>query len=307
MNVPLANIVAELRQRVRAPVVTRYAPSPTGYLHIGHVASAIYVWGVTRALGGKVVLRIENTDQSRARPEYEQNILIDLKWLGFLDGEFGQMTEGPLWQTDSLQAYEDAAKFLRDQNRIYFCNCSRKDISETQGGDGSGKLRYPGTCRPKNLPYQEGLSTRLRVIEGEFSFFDARHGTQTQNPATSRGDILIRDRLGQWTFLFASAIDDLRQNVNLVIRGDDLLEICGEQLLIKSLMGAGAPVFFHHPLAKDDDGTKLSKRLLANSIRNDREKGLKREQILGQAAYHAGLIDRPDELAPEDLEALFKV
>ena len=304
----LASLAARLPPHPR----TRFAPSPTGHLHLGHVVNAIYVWGVARALGGRVVLRIEDHDRQRARAEFEASILEDLEWLG-LEGDVesshladsaGLASGGRVVrQRDRHTVYERALEPLLSQGLVYACECSRRQIEEA-GGAGD-ELRYPGTCRSRDLPL-EGRPLRVRLPDDEVVFEDALLGSRHQVPARQCGDLLLRDRVGQWTYQFAVTVDDADQEIDVVIRGADLLPSTGRQILLARLLGREQPPrFLHHPLIVGADGAKLSKSNGDTGIRELRAAGATAAEVLGRAAARVGLIDRERPLPARDLALLF--
>jgi glutamyl-tRNA synthetase/glutamyl-Q tRNA(Asp) synthetase len=263
-------------------VVTRFAPSPTGFLHLGHVVHAMYVWGVARALGGHVVMRIEDHDRIRSRPEYESALVEDLAWLGF---EPDSGASPRLRQSDTPAVYEEALARLRRTHHVYACECSRKEI----GGD-----RYGGRCRDRRLRDAPGLGLRVEIGRHVESFEDGLLGPQEQTPADQCGDLLVRDRDGQWTYQFAVTVDDLRQGISLVIRGADLTSSTGRQIALARMLGrVRAPVFLHHPLIRDDSGNKLSKSASDTGVRELRAAGVDAAGVIGRAAFLVGLVDRP--------------
>ena len=253
---------------------TRFAPSPTGHLHLGHVANAIYVWGIARTLRGRVLLRMEDHDRVRCRPEYEARILDDLAWLGF------QPDEGLhpiLRQSDRDQVYRAALQRLRRAHHVYACDCSRKRIS----GD-----HYDGFCRSRGLVERPGRGMRLQMEEG--------------------GDLLIRDRDGHWTYQFAVTVDDIDQRVSHVIRGQDLQSSTPRQLQLRRMLGADAtPVFVHHPLITKSDGAKLSKSDGDSGVGELRRAGSSASDVIGRAAAAVGLIEHPRSIDARDVGDLF--
>lgn len=279
---------------------TRFAPSPTGRLHLGHVAHMIWVWGVADTLGAAVLVRLEDHDQSRCRSEFERSILEDLLW-------FGLASAPPSWrQSDRTARYESAALALAAQGLVYACSCSRKEVA-AQSGQDDGELRYPGTCRTKNIPLnQPNVSWRLKMPDENFSAQDARHGTTTQNPAHQCGDVVIKDRHGQWTYQFCVVIDDLDQNIHLIVRGDDLRTSVGRQLAMRRLIQpeAKTPLFVHHPLLIAESGQKLSKRDFSAAAGVANPLGWTAPQALGHAAYHAGLAPTPVPLERGDFASI---
>jgi len=294
---------AALRARLPPNPRTRFAPSPTGWLHLGHIVNAIYVWGVARALDGRVVLRIEDHDRARSRPAYEDGIFEDLAWLGLTPDEGSR--EEPIRQSERQPAYEKALERADRLGLVYGCRCSRREIEQT-AGDGS-ELKYPGTCRSRQWPRNPGAGLRIRIDPGEESFGDAAHGPQTQSPAEQSGDVLIRDRLGQWTYQWAVTVDDLDHQIDLVIRGDDLLASTGRQIRIARALGrADPPVFLHHPLLYGLPGVKLSKSNRDAGIRELRHSGVSPSDVLGLAAARAGLLPEPRPVDADDLPRLFR-
>jgi len=250
-------------------VVTRFAPAPTGFLHLGHVLNAIHVWNA-RGPDGRVLLRIEDHDRQRSRKEFEDAILEDLAWLGFA-------ADGPLVrQSERDLIYKDALDSLRRRGLVYACSCSRADM------DGA---RYPGTCADKGLAEAPGLTLRIRLAPTVEHFDDLRLGPQTQQPSAQCGDLLARDRDGNWTYQFAVVVDDWTQGVNLVVRGEDLLDSTGRQIQLARLLGrAEPPRFLHHELLMKSPAQKLSKSDGDTGVRELRAKGFTPGQVKDLAA-----------------------
>jgi glutamyl-tRNA synthetase/glutamyl-Q tRNA(Asp) synthetase len=268
-----------LRARLPPRPLTRFAPSPTGYLHLGHVVNAMYVWQTARALGGHVLLRIEDHDRLRSRPEYEAAILEDLAWLGFV------ADEGPVRQSDELGAYAEALDRLGGSHHVYTCDCSRRDMAAESTVTAGGEVRYGGRCRTRGLTMAPGRGVRVEMAPGVERFADARLGWQEQSPAQQCGDLLLRDRDGFWTYQFAVTVDDIRQGVDLVIRGEDLLSSTGRQITLARMLGRSQPpVYLHHALLRKPDGDKLSKSSGDTGIRELRAAGLSAADVLARAA-----------------------
>ena len=275
-------------------VVTRFAPSPTGYLHLGHVVNAIYVWGIAGARGARVILRIEDHDGIRSRPEFDAAILEDLAWLGFAPG--GLKASG-YRQSDQRDVYERALAELRRTHHVYACDCSRKEI----GGE-----RYPGTCRDRRLPETAGRGLRVELAPGVERFVDGLLGPQEQSPADQCGDLLLRDRDGHWTYQFSVTVDDDRDGVTLVIRGSDLLSSTGRQMQLARMLGrAQPPEFLHHPILLNASGEKMSKSSGDTGVRELRAAGVPAGDVIGRAAHAAGLIDRTRPFAASEVHWLF--
>jgi glutamyl-Q tRNA(Asp) synthetase len=270
---------------------TRFAPSPTGWLHLGHVANAVWTWDAAQRSGGVVLLRIEDHDRGRCRPEYERQIYRDLAWLGLAPepeslGSLLGRGPSPYRQSDSTAEYEAAVERLTAAGRVYGCDCSRSTIARELGdGLAEGReLGYPGTCRDRALRPGPGVGLRVRLDDTEERFTDLRLGSQVQRPAGQCGDLLIRDRNGNWTYQFAVTVDDLRHGVTLVVRGEDLLNSTGRQIALARLLGRGAPpAFLHHPLIRNEAGVKLGKRDRVLGLREMREEGWTPAQVVAEA------------------------
>jgi glutamyl-tRNA synthetase/glutamyl-Q tRNA(Asp) synthetase len=281
-------------RQLSRPPITRFAPSPTGYLHLGHVVNAIFVWGVARAAAGRVLLRIEDHDRKRCRPAFETACLEDLAWLGFVPDE--GLT--PLHrQQDHNTRHARALARLVAMDRVYACACSRREV----GGE-----RYDGLCRARGLRHSPGHGLRVRLDDATETAMDLQHGTLTQRPSQQCGDLLVKDRDGQWTYQFAVAVDDLDQEVTLVIRGEDLLESTGRQLALARLLGRREPPFFlHHPLIYARPGVKLSKSAGDVGVRTLRDAGVPPEGVIGRAAAAMGLVPHGTPLPAREVHRLF--
>jgi glutamyl/glutaminyl-tRNA synthetase len=256
-------------------VVTRFAPAPTGFLHLGHIVNALHVWGAARVQGGTVLLRIEDHDRQRSRVEYETAIVEDLAWLGFKhDGDVVR-------QREREPLYHRALQKLIDRGLVYGCTCSRSDFE----GE-----RYPNTCRDMNIPLAGGVSWRVKIGPGTERFVDEILGPQEQDPSAQCGDLLVRDRNANWTYQFAVTVDDYLQRVTDVIRGQDLLSSTGRQIRLAKLLGRqDMPHFRHHPLIMKSATQKLSKSDDDTGVRDLRAQGWTAEKVLGKARELANL------------------
>ncbi len=259
---------------------TRFAPAPTGFLHLGHVVNALHVWGHARQYDGRVLLRIEDHDRSRYRPEYEAALLEDLAWLGF-------EPDGPIErQRENTSRYEQALAQLESRGLVYPCTCSRRDYAADTDAP-NVEARYPGTCRNRGIEPATTPARRIILAPGTESFTDLRLGPKVQDPSAQCGDLLARDRLGQWTYQFAVTVDDIAQGIDLVIRGEDLLESTGRQVALARLLGrAQPPRFLHHRLIRHPDGSKLSKSAGDTGVREMRAAGLSPDVVLEHATAH---------------------
>lgn len=273
------------------PLVTRFAPAPTGYLHLGHVLNAIHVWDAARRAGGRVLLRIEDHDRQRSRPESEQAILEDLDWLGFVpDGS----PDGPfVRQSDREDLYRAAFDRLAAERLVYGCDCTRAMLQAVPPGP-DGERRYPGTCRHRGLRpgsaaaggALDALGWRVCMDPGAECFDDGLCGPQEQEPAEQCGDLLIRDRLGNWTYQFAVVVDDIAQGITDVIRGMDLLASTGRQMRLARLLGRTEPPrFAHHPLVMKSATEKLSKSDGDTGVRDLRAAGWTAAEVVARARF----------------------
>jgi len=294
----------------RSPWRTRFAPAPTGYLHLGHVVNALFVWGLARAFGGRVLLRVEDHDRIRSRPAYEAALLDDLDWLGLAPDE-GATVEyragtHPLRQSDRRCRYAEILAELDRRRLAYPCTCSRKEIQARTDGRRRDELWYPGTCRDRNVDPLATPIRRLRLDPEAIRFDDLRLGPQRQVPAEQCGDLLLRDRDGHWSYQLAVVVDDWDQGIDVVIRGEDLLASTGRQIQLARLLGRPEPPrFLHHALVRDADGRKLSKSDGDTGIRELRAAGWSAEAVLGEAAHRAGLLTRARELTLEEAAEMF--
>jgi glutamyl-tRNA synthetase/glutamyl-Q tRNA(Asp) synthetase len=263
-------------------VRTRFAPAPTGYLHLGHVLNAIHVWGFARSRKGRVVLRIEDHDAQRARRPYEDAIEEDLAWLGFEPDERAPR------QSERHAVYVAQLTRLEEQGLVYGCACTRQDVAAASGPPAGGEIRYPGTCRNRQLGLDPGLGWRIRLDPGVEHFVDDLVGPCAEDPSERCGDLLIRDRLGNWTYQWCAAIDDYLQNITHVIRGVDLLSSTARQIRLARLAGRPSPaVFGHHPLIMKSASEKLSKSDGDTGVGDLRRAGWSPSQVI-EAAWRAG-------------------
>lgn len=285
---------------VIASVRTRFAPAPTGFLHLGHVANAIFVWGMAAAAGAEVLLRIEDHDRVRSRIEFEAGLLEDLEWLGF------RADQGPVRQSDDDAPYAEALIRLRAEGLVYGCDCSRKTF-EVWAHDHGRRWHGPGCpggCRERG---RDGPVLRAALGGGSERWMDGIVGPCSDEVAND-GDTPVTDRDGNWTYGFAVVVDDLRHGVDLVIRGRDLLSATSSQIRLGAHLGRETPATFaHHPLIRRPDGRKLSKADADTSVRDLRAAGSTAADLIGQAAATVGLIDTPRPIEAGEVAGLFGV
>ena len=272
------------------------------------------MWGLGHALGARVRLRIEDHDAQRARPAYERALLDDLDWLGFVPDEFptSAFRAGPCdsRQSDRQLVYDAAARDLIDRGVVYACDCSRQQIaaaSSRAAGGADTEPRYPGTCRERRLPLDAETAWRVAIEARAEAFDDLLCGPQEQNPADRYGDVVIRDRLGNWTYQFVAAVDDYRQAIDLVVRGRDLLASTGRQMAIARLLGrTSQATFAHHPLVMKSATQKFSKSDCDTGVRDLRRAGWTPHQVIGEAARAATLLAESRAISAQEAPELFR-
>ena len=290
----------------------RFAPAPTGRLHLGHLANAIYAWGLASRFGARVLLRIEDHDRQRCRPEYEAALLDDLDRLGIAadapSTDELRLGRSSYRQSDNGPAYDAAVAQLSIVTDVYACECSRSTFAtwrEANGRAWSGP-GCPSGCRSRALERRPDLGLRVALGAGDEAWEDLLLGPHA-GAVAGEGDLLVRDRNANWSYAFCVVVDDIRHGVDLVVRGEDLLEATPAQIRLGQLLGRGtAPTFAHHPLIRRPDGTKLSKAEGATSLGELLDAGASPEALFGRAAAAVGLVDAPRELRFEDAIALLR-
>ncbi len=304
--------------------IGRFAPSPTGRMHLGNVAAALVSWLSVRAVGGRWILRIEDLDPQRSRMEYARMIEDDLHWLG-LDWDEGGLdgmgNRGPYLQSLRSELYERYLQRLIDTGLTYPCYCSRAEIMATQAPHQSdGRVVYQGTCRPKRLTIAMSRSaentcglvendsvkatTRLFVPDEMISFTDRVYGPQSVNLAEHCGDFILRRKDGAWAYQLAVVVDDAEMGVTEIVRGSDLLLSSAQQIYLYRLLELPTPDFAHIPLVCNADGRRLSKRDSSLSMEALRERHTA-EEIIGKAAALIGVIPAPAPCRPDELAEVF--
>lgn len=293
----------------------RFAPTPSGPLHIGNARTALLAWLQMRSAGGTFVLRMENIDKPRSRPALAMQIVDDLRWLG-LDWEEGPDVGGPYGpyvQSMREDLYESALEKLRGDGLLYPCYCSRAELaaiaSAPHGLSSEGPV-YPGTCRtlaPELLAAKAAVkppSLRFIVPDATIRFDDAVAGAQIASAAAG-GDFVVRRADGLYGYQLAVVVDDAAMRITDVLRGDDLLDSTPRQLMLYEALGLPAPRFAHVPLLVGSDGRRLSKRDGAISVAEMRAAGTAPERIVGWLAYWSGLTDKPEPVKAAELIAGF--
>ena len=286
----------------RSGPTTRFAPAPTGRLHLGHLANAIFVWGLARRLDGRVLLRVEDHDRQRCRPEHEAALLDDLDRLGIAADEPStdelRAGESSFRQSDNGAWYDAALDQLARATEVYPCDCSRSTFAAWRAANGRAWTGpgCPGGCRMRSLAPRRDLTLRADLGDGDERWEDLLVGLRS-GPVAPDGDLPIRDRNGNWTYAFCVVVDDMRHEVDLVVRGEDLVDATPEQIRLGSVLGRAAPATFaHHPLVRRPDGSKLSKADGATSIGDLLDAGRSPADVFGEAAARVGLIEAPRQL-----------
>ena len=289
----------------------RFAPSPSGRMHLGNLFAALLAWLSVRAAGGTLTLRVEDLDPDRCRLSYAALLAEDLRWLG-LDWDEGYGAggpDGPYLQSRRTERYAAAFQALEARGLVYPCYCTRAErlaASAPHGSDGQGGCR----CRSLTAAERAALEAsrrpawRLRVPEGEVSFTDGHCGPFSSDLARDCGDFIVRRSDGVYAYQLAVVADDAAMGISQVVRGRDLLDSTPRQLYLYRLLGWPAPEFYHVPLLLAADGRRLSKR------ERDLDMGALRarhtpEELLGLLAFLAGLLERPEPVTAQELIPVF--
>lgn len=280
----------------------RFAPSPTGDLHLGGACTALCAWLAARAGGGRFVMRIEDLDTPRVLPGSESRILEDLQWLG-IDWDEGPEVGGnfgPYRQSERTQLYERAIEQLDAAGLVFPCDCSRTEILRASSAPHPGEEGpiYPGTCRasPAGRSYRRPPALRLRVPDVELRVDDAVQGARASRVASDCGDFVLRRGDGLFAYQLAVVVDDLAMGITEVVRGADLLSSTPRQVLLATMLGGALPRYAHAPLVVSEDGSKLAKRARGVAVRHHREAGEDPRHLVASIARAIGLA-RDDELA----------
>ena len=280
---------------------SRFAPSPSGRMHLGNAWAALACWLACRSAGGTMLLRIEDIDQARSRQEFIELIPKDLAWLGLTwdEGPVKGGVFGPYVQSERLARYDEVLTELAEQKVIYPCYCTRKELQEAARIRRNAGPVYPGFCR--NLTPEQCLerensgrhpSLRVSFPPGKVTFDDLVLGPITLHTSELGGDFPVRRTDGIHAYQLAVAVDDADMQVTQVIRGADILDSTPRQLRLFELLGATPPDYGHVPLLVDNTGRKLSKSHKDLELAALRERGGRPEVVIGYLAFKSGLIDR---------------
>ncbi len=323
---------------------TRLAPSPTGALHLGNARTFLINWALARQQGWGIVLRIEDLDTPRVKPQAQQQAIDDLRWLG-LDWD-----EGPYFQMKEVQPYRAALSRLAERGLIYPCHCTRKDIEAAQSAPHADdhELRYPGTCRPHaanaaSPPHADALARRDVALQGSpqldvadqsspatgdsapsrlaagpalrllvpdetITFTDEIAGPPRINVQEQVGDFIVATKAGLPAYQLAVVVDDARQGVTDIVRGDDLIRSAARQLLLYRVLDlTPTPRYWHVPLVVGEDGRRLAKRHGDTRLSWYREQGVPAERVIGLLAAWCGAAASPAPMSAEEFRQRFDI
>ena len=287
-----------------AELVGRFAPTPSGRMHLGNVFAAMVAWLSVRSRGGALVLRMEDLDTQRTSDEYAETLRQDLKWLG-LDWD---LETAP--QSKRSDVYDHYFEMLREKGLLYPCFCTRSQLHSLNAPHLSdGTYVYPGTCRnltaEERAAFDRSPSWRLEVPDRVWQFTDLCQGAYQQNLATDCGDFVVRRADNVYVYQLAVTVDDGKAGVTEVVRGMDLLSSAPRQMYLQELLGFPHPTYGHVPMLMSPDGRRLSKRdkdLDLGVLRQN----MRPEALLGILASSAGIIDRNVSISAAELSREFK-
>jgi glutamyl-tRNA synthetase len=291
------------------PHVGRLAPSPTGGLHLGHARTFLHAWLDVRKTGGRMILRIEDIDASRCRPEAVSGAIDDLRWLG-LDWDEGPHVGGPhapYLQSLRCDLYDAMLKRLKDDELVYPCTCTRSDIARAASAPHPGEEGpvYPGTCSQRSAADAKGLSKpyswRFRVYDEFVTWHDAALGLVSLNPSRAIGDFIVGRSTGEPAYQLAVVVDDAAMGITRVVRGDDLASSTPRQILLYRAIGFSVPKFAHLPLVYDAQGKRLAKRNGSVKLATLREQGVDPRDLIGRIIRSSGPTDCPARTSPAEI------
>lgn len=298
---PIEHTARNADTGAKPPVVGRFAPSPTGRMHAGNIYAALVSWLMAKSQGGSIVLRIEDLDRERSKPQFIDAVQRDFESLGLT------WDAGPYYQHDRDDAYRTAFEELQKQGRIYPCFCSRADLHVASAPHHGEKFIYPGTCKDLSPKEREAKSRtkhpayRLSVDDVTLEINDAIQGRYRQNLAYECGDFLVRRSDSAFAYQLAVVVDDATQGVNLVVRGVDLLCSTPQQVFLQRLLGLPHPGYAHIPLLVSEQNRRLSKRDHDASLEELFLRYGSPAGVIGHIAYISGLAETDEPMMPEDI------
>lgn len=268
---------------------TRIAPSPTGALHLGNARTFLINWALARKNNWSIVLRIEDLDTPRVKPGVIEQTIDTLAWLGM------DWDEGPIIQSNDLDAHRSAMESLASKQLVYPCTLSRSQIEQASNApnEGDHEIRFDPSLRAKSIPHQfhdAGTNWRFIVEQGEIEFEDQFLGLQTFDPSKSIGDFVVWTQRKCPSYQLAVVVDDHQQGITEIVRGDDLLDSTARQITLSKALGYNTlPNYTHLPLVRGSDGRRLAKRHGDTRIEHYRSRGTTPEHIIGLIGYWCGL------------------
>ena len=292
----------------------RYAPSPTGALHLGNARTALAAWWRARATGGGFVMRVEDLDEARSREEHATGNLAELRWLG-LDWDEGPDLGGrhaPYRQSQRHELYESALADLESSGRLFRCWLSRADLRELATAPHGSAPVYGARERAENERMRGAKersgkrpALRLRARPEKVHVEDLLHGPCEFDAEADIGDVVVRRADGVWSYQLAVVVDDLAMEVEEVVRGDDLLPSAATQVSLCRALGAEPPTYLHVPLLHDVDGERMAKRKGSRTLASLRDAGVAPERVVGLLAWTLGLLPERGEASARDLVGAF--
>lgn len=295
------------------PVKGRFAPSPSGRMHLGNIFCCLLAWLFARSQKGRLLLRVEDLDPQRCRLEYALQMEEDLRWLGLDWDEGGSQNGKPTeyFQSNRSAFYEKALEVLRSKGTVYPCFCTRAELHAAEAPHFSdGRFLYSGRClslseeQRETLSKQRTPSLRIHVPEETVSFKDGLMGFYKEELQKDCGDFILRRSDGVFAYQLAAACDDGAMDMTQVVRGRDLLSSTPRQIFLLRLLGYPAPQYIHIPLLLSPKGERLSKRDKALDIGKLRRR-YSPQELIGHTAFLAGLLPKPEALSPRELLSVF--
>lgn len=284
------------------PLIGRFAPSPTGTLHLGNLRTALASWLSVKAAGGTWILRIEDVDRGRSRQDLIEEQRRDLALLGL------ESDVAVLYQSQRGSAYDQALAQLRKAGRLYPCRCTRRDLALLASAphEADGLRPYPGTCRTRSPEGVPAEAWRFRLPEGIVRWEDRLLGSQCDDPQALTGDPLLFRRDGCHAYHLAVVVDDGEQGVTEVVRGADLRGVTATHIRLQEALGLFTPVYAHLGLVTGPDGARLGKRSGALGVAALQRKGVGLPELIGWLGWSLGCLDRPHPASAEALLPHFR-
>lgn len=299
-----------MKQTIRG----RFAPTPSGFLHLGNIFCSLLAWLHAKNQGGTILLRIEDLDVTRCPGKNADQLRTDLEWLGLTwdEGAYINENSDEYFQSKRSAVYEEYFQRLKNNGLIYPCFCSRSELHAAEAPHLSdGRIIYPGTCRSLSTEERQAKALhrppayRLLTKDAPICFTDEHYGPQQNNLAHECGDFIVRRSDGVYAYQLAVVVDDALMGITEVVRGCDLLDSTPMQLYLYKLLGFKAPTFFHIPLLTAMDGRRLAKRDGDLEIAKLRQHYGSPEPIIGQLAYLAGQLEKPEPITAQELLPIF--